>query len=298
MSRDIHIVDVFAEERFGGNPLGVVIHDDDVPEQDMQPFARELGYSETTFVRRAPGMGGAFEVRIFMPGGELPFAGHPTLGSAWIARQHLLDDMPDQVVLEMAAGRVPVRFDGGTDDLLWLTAPTLELGATWDAADVYATLGLGKATPVDGAPVVLASAGMPILVVPVAGLDELRACDLDSRAFRHLAFTYVRQRFADVIVYVVTPSTRDPQNHLSARLFMPDLPVRVEDPATGAAAACMGAYLLEHPLIDPGQVRIEQGVDMGRPSLLHLRATRDAPEGVRIEVGGRVRPVLSGHLTF
>jgi trans-2,3-dihydro-3-hydroxyanthranilate isomerase len=298
MTREVHIVDVFAERRFGGNPLGVVIHDDDVSDADMMPFARELNFSETTYVRRTPEPDGAFRVRIFTPTEELPFAGHPTLGSAWVIREHLIEDQPKDVQLEMLAGRVPVHFEAQNDggEVLWLTAPTIELGSVWSAPDVYATLGIPDASPVDGAPVVLASAGMPILIVPVAGLKELKACDLDSRAFRALAFTYVRQRFADIVVYVICPEAREVGHELAARMFIPQIP-RVEDPATGAAAACLGAYLLEHDLVEPDGLLIEQGYEMGRPSLLRLRAG-SSNGGFRIQVGGKVRPVLRGQLCF
>ena len=298
MTREVHIVDVFAERRFGGNPLGVVIHDDDVADEEMMPFARELNFSETTYVRRTPEPDGAFQVRIFTPTEELPFAGHPTLGSAWVIREHLLEDRPKDVQLEMLAGRIPVHFevqnDGG--EVVWLTAPTIELGSVWSAPDVYATLGIPDASPADGAPVVLASAGMPILIVPVAGLEELRACDLDSRAFRALAFTYVRQRFADTVVYVICPEAREVGHELAARMFIPKIP-RVEDPATGAAAACLGAYLSEYDLVKPDGLLIEQGYEMGRPSLLRLRAG-SSDRGFRIQVGGKVRPVLHGQLCF
>jgi len=298
VTREVYIVDVFAERRFGGNPLGVVIYDDEVSDADMMPFARELNFSETTYVRRTSEPDGAFQVRIFTPTEELPFAGHPTLGSAWVIREHLLEVRQDDVWLEMSAGRVPVHFatesDGG--EIVWLTAPTIELGSVWSAPDVYATLGIPDASPVKGAPVVLASAGMPILIVPVASLKELRACDLDSRAFRALAFTHVRQRFADTIVYVICAEAREVGHGLAARMFIPQIP-RVEDPATGAAAACLGAYLLEHDLVEPDDLLIEQGYEMGRPSLLRLRAG-SSDQGFRIQVGGKVRPVLSGQLCF
>ena len=298
MTPEAFIVDVFAEQRFGGNPLGVVVHDGDVSDQDMLPFARELNFSETTYIRRTPEESGAFQVRIFTPTLELPFAGHPTLGSAWVIREHLLADRPDQVQLEMLVGRVPVSFEteGDGGEVAWLSAPTIELGSVWSTADVYATLGLRDVPPVAGAPVVLASAGMPVLIVPVPGLRELKVCDLDSKVFRALAFTHVRQRYAEIVVYVICAEAREAGHGLSARMFIPEIP-RVEDPATGAAAACLGAYLLEHDLVDPGDLLIEQGYDMGRPSLLRLRAGR-GDDGVQIRVGGKVRPVLGGLLSF
>jgi trans-2,3-dihydro-3-hydroxyanthranilate isomerase len=297
MTTDVHIVDVFAEQQFGGNPLGVVVHDDDMPEQDMMPFARELNFSETTYVRRTPEADGSYRVRIFTPTEELPFAGHPTLGSAWVIREHLLDGPVQDVRLELKAGSVPVHFATESDgEVAWLTAPTIELGGVWSAPEVFETLGLRGESPVDGAPVVLASAGMPILIVPVRSLKQLGACDLDSRAFRALAFTHVRQRFADIVVYVVCPEARQVGHALAARMFIAEIP-RIEDPATGAAAACLGAYLLEYDLVDPSDLLIEQGYEMGRPSLLHLRASASGDDA-GIRVGGKVRPVLSGRLDF
>lgn len=124
MSHPLFIVDVFAEEKYAGNQLAVVVHDGDLAGDVMQRIARETNYSETTFVQRPQRADGAWDVRIFTPMAELPFAGHPTLGTAWVLR-HLVDaGRPSSVVLQLAVGPTPVRFTpDGKGDIGWLTAP-------------------------------------------------------------------------------------------------------------------------------------------------------------------------------
>lgn len=293
MAHAFHVVDVFAERPYGGNQLAVILDAGDLSSERMQAIALETNYSETTFVTSGERAGGAWDVRIFTPAFELPFAGHPTLGTAWVIREHVARARPDRVTLNLGVGTVPVGFerDAHGEERAWLTAPPVTLGRTFDAVPAAAALRLTKLDIDTRGPVQHVSAGITMLVVPVRSLAALRRARLDLDAFGPIAESGV-----EPIVYVFCTEARADDNQISARLFFDAHGVR-EDPATGSAAACLGVYLLEHQYLGRGDLalRIEQGHEIGRPSLLLLRAG-DAG-GVRVvTVGGRVIPTLIGRL--
>lgn len=279
------VLDVFTCDGAGGNPLTVRSLDEPLEPPRMMAEAAGHDSRETAFLLPPATGGGPCRVDVFTASRQIPFSGHAALGAAWAARGHLLPGGPDEVVLAMALGDVDVRFEDGA---AWLTAPTIELGSSWPAPEVRATLGLRGPAPGGQEPPRLTGAGLPILVVPVAGLEELHACHLDAAAFRAFGVRMVRHKALHARVYAFCRETRSAENHLSARLFLPGDEEALEDPASGAAAACLGACLAVQGGLEPagGEIRIEQGFEMGRPSLLRLRA---GPHG-GIEVGGEVRP--------
>jgi len=144
VSHVIHIVDVFAEEKYTGNQLAVVLDAGDISSEWMQDIARETNLSETTFITSGEEPDGGYRVRIFTPGVELPFAGHPTLGTAWVIRRHLAAGAGETVRLNLKVGQIPVTFEPsvGGRELVWLTAPPIELGPTCDPARMAPALGL------------------------------------------------------------------------------------------------------------------------------------------------------------
>lgn len=286
---ELHIVDVFARERYAGNQLAVVESDGGLSDAEMQAFAAEIGFSETTYVEsREP----PYAVRIFTPEAEIPFAGHPTLGTAHVLREHVADGRPDEVVLDLEVGEVPVevREREGTETL-WMTQRPPEFGETLPPEDLAAVLGLDDGD-VDGQwPVQVVSTGLPTVVVPLADRRALTDIDLDRGAYD--AVTGDREA-KNVLAFC--PDPRDRDNDLAVRVFAPFYGVP-EDPATGSSNGCLGAYLARHAYFGSGavDVRVEQGYEMGRPSLLGLQAT-DRGDDVRIEVGGSVVPVARGEL--
>jgi trans-2,3-dihydro-3-hydroxyanthranilate isomerase len=293
MPHPLHVVDVFAEERWAGNPLAVVLDAGDLASDAMQAIARETNLSETTFVLAREARDGRFPVRIFTPAQEIPFAGHPTLGTAAVIRAELLGGEAARVELELEVGAVPVEFREDEDGALraWLTAPPVALGAEVPPSAIAPALGLAERDLAAAAPARHVRVGIEFVFVPLAGLDALRRARLDLEAFAPLA----RQGLPHN-VYAFCREPREAGHDLSARLLFDAGGVR-EDPATGSAAACLGAYLLEHALCGPGplDLRIGQGHEIGRASLLRLRA-REAGGARAIEVGGRVIPALRGEL--
>jgi len=290
MDRQFHIVDVFATERYTGNQLAVVTDAADLDATAMQSLAAEFDYSETTFVTDSL-EDGAWPVRIFTPTDEVPFAGHPTLGTASVIRKHLADGPPDEVTLDLQVGEIPVDVrerDG--HETLWMHQQPPEFGQTLPHSRLAAVLGLESAAVDDEWPVQVVSTGLPTIIVPLVDRSALEGIELDRAAYD----TLVEGRDAK-LVHAFCPGARNPENDLAARMFAPALGVR-EDPATGSANGCLAAYLAEHEYFGSPDIaaRVEQGYEIGRPSLLHLDASAD--DEVAVEVGGRVLSVARGTL--
>lgn len=292
MAHPFHIVDVFAEQAYAGNPLAVVTRADDLPAETMQLVAAEINYSETTFVGRAPEADGGWRVRLFTPARELAFAGHPILGTAWVIRRHLALAACDEVKLNLAVGQIPVRFERSQDgkETVWFLAPPAELGPTCERAAIAASLGLAPEDIDDASPMQMLTAGISTLIVPIKRLDALRRARLDLDA--HAPLT---AKGFPSLVYLFCRETHAPENDLCVRFFFEAHGVR-EDPATGNGAAFLGHYLLAHGLYgDELALRIEQGHAVRRPSLVLLRA-RKKEDAREVSVGGYVVPVVKGEL--
>ena len=292
--RQFHIVDVFAQRRYAGNQLAVVTDATDLTATEMGAIAAEFDYSETTFVTGRDGEleGDGWTTRIFTPAEEVPFAGHPTLGTAAVIRDHLADGRPDRVTLDLPVGPIPVDVRGGDGpETLWMRQQPPTFGDRLPHATLAPVLGL----PVDRLdrdwPVQVVSTGLPTVVVPVVNRDALAAIDLDRDAYD----AFVTDREAKLVL-AVCPEPRNPENDLAVRVFAPyyDVP---EDPATGSANGCLAAYLSRHGYLGDGTVdaRVEQGHELGRPSLLSLAAA-PSDGSLDIKVGGRVVPVARGEL--
>jgi trans-2,3-dihydro-3-hydroxyanthranilate isomerase len=281
-----HIVDVFAERLHAGNTLAVVRDAADLDAEAMQRIAREFGFSETTFVMSLAGAAQA--VRIFTPAEELPFAGHPTLGTAWVLREHLLAGRPASVSLALGVGTVPVRFEReGDAEVAWLTAPPVTLGKTIAAERLAPVLGLEPRDFSRALPAQHARAGVEFVHVALASEAAVRRARFDVAAFAPLA----AEGFPSKLHLFASGAAAD----LHARMLFIAGSVR-EDPATGSATACLGAYLLAHGRYgERFTLRIEQGVEIGRPSLLRLEVTGGAGRE-KIRVGGRVIESARGEL--
>lgn len=293
MTYPFFIVDVFAERPYSGNQLAVVLGAEDLSDETMQQIAAETNYSETTFVAPAPEADGGYRVRIFTPAREIAFAGHPILGTAWVLRHHGSSATSGPVRLNLAVGQVPVTFEVSAEgeEVAWFLAPPVALGATCAIEPMAAALGLSPDDIATESPVQQFTAGISAMIVPLRSLDALRRSKLDLDAYAPLA----AQGFPP-LVYQFCRQTHHPQNDLCVRFFFEAHGVR-EDPATGNGAAFLGTYLLEHGLLGSADLslRIEQGYEVRRPSLVMLRAR--VREGSReISVGGRVVPTLQGEL--
>ena len=286
MNLTFYIVDVFAEEKYAGNQLAIVRGGAGLPDEGLQKMALEMNYSETAFVLSEEETEGGYDVRIFTPGDEVPFAGHPTLGTAYVIQHEILTSPVESVTLKLKAGEIPVTFG----EVLWMRQLPPTFGAILDPALFTRTLNLETADLDDRSPVQVVSTGLPALIVPLRDLDALRRCKVDWERYTEVAGPGKN-------LYIFCPESHDDgPGDLSARMFANDLGVP-EDPATGSAAGCLAAYLLEHSYLgtDAVDVRVEQGYEIGRPSLLYLQAERDG-EKIIVNVGGKVQMVARGEL--
>lgn len=290
-----HLVDVFAERRYAGNQLAVVESRGSLSDEEMLSITREMNYSETTFLEGDP-VDGAWPVRIFTQKEEIPFAGHPTLGTAAVLRERF--DAGDDVTLRLGVGDIPVevRPDGESAEsgdgakAYWMTQNAPEFGEELDHARLARVLGL-EADAVDREwPVQVVSTGLPAVLVPLTNRDALERVRVDRPAYDAL--------YDDTGVENVFPFCADPReddHDVAARMFSPGHGL-YEDPATGSANGNLAGYLARHRYFGSGEVAasVEQGYEMGRPSVLRLEA--EDGDQVRVRVGGRVEFVAEGRL--
>ena len=294
----LRTVDVFTERVLAGNPLAVVLDAERLSDDLMQAIAREMNLSETTFVLPAQ-HGGSARVRIFTPHAELPFAGHPTIGTAWVLLdQGLVPKGTKELTLEEEIGPVPVRAEAtATGQILWMTHPPVRFGkVVEDRTQLAAALGLGEADLATGVPIQIASTGVEFVYV---ALGDARAVDAATSSGERLAKVLASYGSPPVFLFARQDSRR-----LYSRMFGPhSLTQIVEDPATGSASGPLGAFAVRYGLVPRDtQVEIvsEQGTRMGRQSFVHIKIAYgdggDIPQ--RIEVGGSVVAAVNGSLTI
>lgn len=284
--RQVRIVDVFTERPLAGNQLAVVLDGRGLSTELMQKIAREMNLSETTFIFSAENPDNAARVRIFTPFMELPFAGHPTIGTAFVMRSEGLVDHPE-FVLEETVGPVPVREAGG---IFWMTHPKLSFGEVYSHREVAEAVGIDARLIVHDIPAQAATTGTAFLFVALRDAGAVDAATPDPARVRKL----LRKKEHGVVLFASTGSGR-----LYSRMFGEDVP---EDPATGSAAGPLGAFAVRYGLVQRAprvSIVSEQGTKMGRQSFLHIELTygEDREVPARIDVGGGVVPVLSGTLS-
>lgn len=290
-------VDVFTDTPLGGNPLAVVLDGRGLSDAEMQAVAREMNLSETTFILPPEQPEHAARVRIFTPGIELPFAGHPTVGTAWVmAMRGMVPAGLREFVLGEGIGPVPVRMDGeGSSAFVWMRHPAVSFGPPIAArAEVAAALGLTAADLLPDTPVQTGSTGAPFLYVALRDAATVDRAVLNSAALEAL----VPAADAAHGVFIFTPRA-EPPGAYSRMLAFAGTGIS-EDPATGSASGPLGALLVRHGLVPPGsgpRLLSEQGTAMGRRSLIQISVTGD-PAAPIIEVGGQVAPVIKGVLTL
>ena len=290
-------VDVFTDHIFGGNQLAVFLEPRGLSDDEMQSIAKEMNLSETTFVLPASGAEAAARVRIFTPARELPFAGHPTVGTAWVlANQGQFPANVRELTLEENIGLVPVRLEGDTraPSAVWMSHRDAEFGPPLsNRAEIAAGLGLSEADLLPDQPIQSGSTGVAFTYVP------FRTPEIVDRAQPNL--TALAAAFGDDSgVFVFAPDPARGTTRVYSRMFANGFGI-TEDPATGAASGPLGAYVVEHRVLDlsgPIEIVSLQGNKMGRPSLIHIRVSEKSGRATNIQIGGAVVPVLEGELTL
>jgi trans-2,3-dihydro-3-hydroxyanthranilate isomerase len=290
MVLDFSIVDVFAEQKYQGNQLAVFHNANGLTDEQMLRIAREIGFQESTFVLSDEAVEGAYEVKIFTPEYEVPFAGHPTLGTAFI----LMKESDTEVTLNLKVGKVPVIVEKET---LWLEIRNPVFGETF-TADIAPLLGIKPEDIDETLPIQLVSTGLPYLIIPVKSLRAVQEMHLEDIAVKEwLAENKLYKTNSPdgltVAFFAFTDETHAQVNHLHARMFCLENDKIVEDAATGSANSCLLAYLLKYelPMIHKF---VEQGYEMKRPSLITIKGELNQEGNYRLQVGGKVQLVAQG----
>jgi trans-2,3-dihydro-3-hydroxyanthranilate isomerase len=282
--------DVFSSRPLEGNSLAVFFDGRGLTDDEMQSIAKEMNLSETTFIlprdsetEREQGV----RVRIFTVEEELPFAGHPTLGTAFALRAHRGGD---RIVLALNVGKVPVRFENGPGEPAFgeMTQVDPRFGMSHDRQGVAQALGLTVSDFDDSLPIETVSTGVPFTIAPMKSLVVIQQLKIDIDA----AAQYLEQS-GGKFFYFVTRETVDREARLHARMLF----YNGEDPATGSAAGCAAAWMVAHGVSKPDErVLVEQGLEMKRPSRIFVRASKNDNRVVNVRVGGHSVEILRGKL--
>jgi len=289
------IVDVFAEKRFSGNQLAVVLPSSELPHEQMQEIAREMHFSETTFICPDPPIKNKYCVKIFTPEREVPFAGHPVLGTAFVIREEIMERPVNEIILSLQAGLVPVLYSPeiGRPSQFWMRQPDPIFGKTFDPSLVAKALSLHVSALDPEFPIQEVSTGLPFIIVPVKSRDSVKAAEINRDPYLNL----IRDSLAKAL-FIFCPDPYDLDHTFNARMFGPYYGI-TEDPATGSASGCLAAYLHKHKYFEdmPPVIVIEQGYEIHRPSLIYGK-TNEMGGKIQVEVGGSVIMVARGEMNI
>jgi trans-2,3-dihydro-3-hydroxyanthranilate isomerase len=288
-----YIVDVFAEEKYAGNQLAVVRDAADLSDWQMQQITKEMNYSETTFILSEEPREGGYDVRIFTPATEVPFAGHPTLGTAYVIQKEIIRKPVETVILNLKVGQIPVTFQktGEGEDILWMKQIEPVFGKVFDIDDITYVLSIEKNDIDERYPIQEVSTGLPHIIVPLQSLKAVKRTKINKDKY----FKFIENINTKAIL-IFCSETYHQQNNLNVRVFCDYYGVP-EDPATGSGNGCLAGYLVKNRYFATSKidVRVEQGYEIGRPSLLYLRA-EEINGKIVVFVGGKVGLVAKGEL--
>lgn len=278
MSHIFYITDVFAEGAYAGNQLATLLDAADISSEEMQKIAREFNFAETTFVTGGS-LEDGFDVRIFTPAAEIPFAGHPTLGTSFLLRNEVLKSEVTSLVLNLAVGKIPVSFSA--DGKLWMQQKPPVFAETFSVEAVAKELALEPGDIDVRFPAQAVSTGLEFLMVPLTNYSALKKSRVTDSTLAQGYFVFCKGGYNE-------------EQGIQARMFASRLGV-AEDPATGSANGCLAGYLVEYEYLGSHEVAVTvgQGYEIGRPSQLYLKASKTGDE-YDIRVGGKVRIVADG----
>jgi trans-2,3-dihydro-3-hydroxyanthranilate isomerase len=288
-----YIVDVFAEKKYTGNQLAVVRGAEALSDIEMLQIAKEMNFSETTFIYSEQKYNSGYDVRIFTPEKEVPFAGHPTLGTAYVIQREIIREPVETIILNLKIGQIPVTLNYSSEkiDILWMEQMSATFDRIFEHEQISQVLNLNKREIDDRFPIQEVSTGLPFIIIPLKTLDALK----QAKVNRDKYFELIKNTQAKAML-IFCPQTYDQENDLNIRVFADYYGVP-EDPATGSANGCLAGYLVKYRYFGKGQIdiRVEQGYEIGRPSLLFLRA-EEKGEKIDVSVGGKVIMIAKGEL--
>jgi trans-2,3-dihydro-3-hydroxyanthranilate isomerase len=285
------ILDVFATEKYTGNQLAVCLNAGGLTDLQMQQIAREINFSETTFVTNSQPVNGGYNTRIFTPTTELPFAGHPTLGTAFAIQQQIVKERIERINLNYQVGQIPIdlNYVNGALDILWMHQQQPKFFDPLPITRFAAVIGVDPTDIDDRYPIEPVSTGLPFIIVPLKTLAAVSRAKLNLSLYQPTVANLPAQA-----ILIFCPETVDASCQLHVRVFTECFGIS-EDPATGSANGCLAAYLAKHEYFGSFKIDItvEQGIEMGRASRLFLRSEYTT-DRCQVSIGGRVIHIASG----
>ncbi|UYP47575.1 hypothetical protein NEF87_003860 [Candidatus Lokiarchaeum ossiferum] len=297
-----HIVDVFAQEKFTGNQVVVVECDHRLSVEHMQRIACEMNFPETSFIYTEVQNNGGYDVRIFTPTREVSFSGHPTLGTAFVINHFLNPGIQKEIRLNLTSGTVVINAEnlGGknSNDIISKSKPILtsgqkkpEFGHIFEPVLLSRVLGLDMEEMDQSSPIQAVTIGIGFVIVPVKSLKILKRVKINIERYNWLI-----SRTDAKSILVFCRETENPMNHVHVRVFS-DFYGIPEDTATGSGNGALAAYLAKYQCFGSSSVniRVEQGYEVGRPSLILAQATVEG-EDIEVSIGGRVVLIAQGEI--
>jgi trans-2,3-dihydro-3-hydroxyanthranilate isomerase len=286
-----YLVDVFAEEKFAGNQLAVVQNAGSLNITLKQKIANEFHFSESTFLLSDQKQNGGYDVRVFTPFIEVPFAGHPTLGTAYVIKQFIDPLHSNEIILNLKVGQITVTFrkDEDGSEIVWMKQLFPTFGKIFEASTFSEILNL-DVSEFDSYPIQEVSTGLPFIIVPLKSLKAVKQAKVNLEKQLQAGEEFRRG------ILVFCPQTYHKENDLNVRVFVDAYGIP-EDPATGSGNGCLAGYLSKYQYFGKSLVkaRVEQGYEIGRPSLLRIEAEKK-DGNIHIFVGGKVVLVAKGEL--
>jgi trans-2,3-dihydro-3-hydroxyanthranilate isomerase len=283
-----HLVDVFTHQAFGGNQLAVFVDGRGLDTALMQNIAKEMNLSESTFILPADDAANNYRLRIFTPGREMPMAGHPTVGTTYVlGREKMIDvsGSTGKAILEEGVGPITVTYEveNGIPTIIKMQQPMPTFGPVFEDRALIVRILSIEPTDLADLPVEVVSCGVPFLYIPITNLEAIGRTHLRLDLWeQHL------KHYAASSPFVFTMETVHATSTVHSRMFAPEMGI-TEDPATGAASGPLGCYLVRHGLVqgNPAVIVSEQGLEMGRPSFLHIEIAREGDTFTHVSVGGQ-----------
>lgn len=295
-----HILDVFAKQKYQGNQLAVLIDlEDQLSHDQMLQITREINFAESAFIKKKNGPN-EFQVRIFTPEYEVPFAGHPSIGSSYIIAKYLIEDPVNEVILNEKGGDIKVAISAGSNlenSLFTMQQVQPTFRATFTKSEIAEGFGIAEDGIADDQVIAEITTGLPYLIIPLKDLKSMEDLKLSPALFESFLMKHKLHKSNNIdklstSLFFYTSETHEAENDFNTRMFILENDKIVEDAATGSANGCFLAYLLKHKNNEI-EASVEQGFQMGRPSYLFLDGKES--EGVyEIGVGGYSKEVAKG----
>ena len=293
---EFYLVNVFANGKFTGNQVIVFKAPMENPLSDeyMQSIAKEIGVSECIFILSGQQNNGGYLVRIFTATKELEYSGHPLLGAAYVICEfmnHCNTNTPNRIILNLKNSQVPVHVDRPSDGApnFWLEESTPSFGKQYEKVLFSKILSIEPEEIDDKWPIQDISAGLPVIIVPIKNLRTMKDIKINLKRYN-----WFIQKADAKIIAAFCPETYDNNNQVNVRVFS-DYYGIAEDSASGSANGCLGAYLINYKYFSKteGSIRIEQGTEIGRPSLILAKGKKEGGK-IKVEVGGRILLLAKG----